>query len=109
MYYGCFSNSAFVLAPRACGSFRDSVLEDSISYSPMVLLDESLAGFQSQMFGGLVSLVRVPRIGVPDVGHRSPARSSERSSRFVRSFPIVSHCTGYRVSHLHIKIDFTGL
>ena len=53
MYYGCFSNSAFVLGPRAFGSFRGRVLEESIPYSPMVLLDQSLICFQSQMFGGL--------------------------------------------------------
>ena len=75
MYYGCFSNSAFVLYPRACGSCRGRVLEDSIPYSPVVLLDESFIGFQSQMFGGLVSLVQVPRIGMPDVRHRSPPQS----------------------------------
>ena len=75
MHYGRFSNSAFVLYPRACGSFRGRGLEDSSPCSPMVLLDESLIGFQSRMFGGLVSLVQVPRIGMPDVRHRSPPQS----------------------------------
>lgn len=39
----------------------------SIPYSLMVHLNPSLTGFQSQRFGGLLSLVQIPRVEVPNL------------------------------------------
>lgn len=41
----------------------------SISYSPVILLDASPIGFQSQIFWELISQVQVPSIDMPNVGH----------------------------------------
>ena len=66
-----FQTVAFVLdcqvGESACKSFKSGI---SIPYSPLVFLDVSPVGFQSQMFWGLISPVQVPRVGVPDVGHK---------------------------------------
>lgn len=55
-----------------------------------VLLDVNLTGFQSQMFWGLVSLTYLPRIGMPDVMHKSLCREK----LLMKSLPIVSCCAG---------------
>lgn len=60
-------NLAFALHPGASISSHEP-FKSRISdpYSPMVLLDLSPAGFQSQMFWGLVSPVLVLKAVLPD-------------------------------------------
>lgn len=62
----------------------------SVSYSPLVLLDVSATGFQSQMFWELVFLVQIPRAWC---GTQTPW-SSGWSSVFVMSLLLVSHNSG---------------
>lgn len=42
----------------------------SVSYSILGPLNINPVGFLSQMFWGLISLVHIPGIGVPVVGHQ---------------------------------------
>lgn len=51
----------------ACELFESGL---SVTYNTLVLLGINSIGFQSQMFQDLVSMVLVPRVRVPDVGHR---------------------------------------
>lgn len=67
-----FQTFAFVLG---CG-INESEHEPfksrlSIPHRLLGILDVSFVGFQSQVFCGLISLVQVPRIGVPNAGHKS--------------------------------------
>lgn len=63
-----FQTAASALGPRGsesvCEPFKSG---SSVLYSPLGLLDVSLIGFQSEMFWGIVSLMQVPRVGVPAV------------------------------------------
>lgn len=43
----------------------------NISYGPVVLLDVSPTGFQSQMWWGFASPLHVPRVGVLALGHKT--------------------------------------
>lgn len=64
-------NLAFALHPGASISSHEP-FKSRISdpHSPMVLLDLSPVGFQSQMFWGVNSPAQVPRLEVPDMGHK---------------------------------------
>lgn len=50
-----------------CEAFKRGI---SISYSTFGLLDVSAVGFLSQSFLGLISLVKITGVSVPDVGHQ---------------------------------------
>lgn len=68
---GSFQTADFVLSPRV-DEFVHEPLKSKIStpYSLMVLLNLSLIGFQSQTFQELFALVQIPRVEVPNVGHK---------------------------------------
>lgn len=59
----------------------------SVSYRPLGPLDISPVVFQNEIFWGLVSLLQVPWVEVPDMG-MSP-HFSGRSSGFMTSLPTV--------------------
>ena len=56
----------------------------------MLLLDISTIGFQSQIFWELITLVQIPRLEVPDVGHKPLAPQGE--TVFVRFLLSMGHC-----------------
>lgn len=68
---GNFQTADFMLSPKVYKFVHEpSKSKICIPYSPMVLLNLSLIGFQSQTFRELLSLVQIPRAEVPDVGHK---------------------------------------
>lgn len=63
--------SIFVLVPGMSKSACEPLIGNiSDSHSPPVSPDISLFDFQSQCFGGLISLVQILRVGVLDMGHK---------------------------------------
>lgn len=65
-----FPTAAFVLGSQgksACEPFKSRL---SVPHTFLGLLDISLISFQNQTFWGLLSASQVPKIGVPDVGHK---------------------------------------
>ena len=67
---------------------------ESVSYSSLALLDISPAGFQSQMFWGLIFLMQEPWAGEPDVGLRKNPHSLGRTSLIVIFLPFVDRWPG---------------
>ena len=81
------------LSPGASGSSSEPFKSGlSISYSLLVLLDISPIAFQCQMFWGPISLMQMPRVGVPDVGHKF--LDPQEEPIFVRFFPPMGHHPG---------------
>ena len=87
-----FQTAAFLLdaelSQSACEPFKGG---NSIPYSPMILLDISPIGFQSQMFWGLSIWYKSQ--GLRCLIWDTDPSISGRNSIFVSSFIIVSHCT----------------
>ena len=68
----------FALHPGASEPVHEPFKSEvTVSYSPLVLLDIRPIGFQSQIFGGLIFPVQVPRVGGPDVGLKPLASQEE--------------------------------
>lgn len=72
-----FSNCCY-----CAGSWGESATEPfksrvSAPYSPMTFLDIASVGFQNHMFWELVSLVLVPIVRMPNVGHKAFAPLGE--------------------------------
>lgn len=59
----------------------------SVSYRPLSPLDISPVVFQNWIFWGLVSLLQVPRVEVPDMGHESSLLGEE-----LRLYDIPANC-----------------
>lgn len=69
---GIFQTAAFVLGSRmnesACKAFKRRI---SVPYSSLGIRDTSPICFHSQTFWEFVSLLQVPKVHMPDVGHES--------------------------------------
>lgn len=63
-----------MVSPVAGEPFKGNT---SVPYSPLGLLDLSPIGFQIQTLWGLIHLVQILRVGVPDVGYEPLASLGE--------------------------------